>query len=105
MSIPKFAVGEVVIVACSQFPIHDGEHTIRGILEPGSIYFDRLAHRDLRTVPVGATSPFGYIMEAVLDDTDGFEVIYDERALRKKHQPGELSFEELVNEQKQPASV
>ena len=108
-STPKFAIGEVVIVQCVSFPNYNGEHTIKDILQKGDIYFDRLAGKMLRTVPIDGyshrASPFGYIMEAVLNDTDGYEVIYDESVLRKKHQPGELSWEELLNEERNEAAV
>jgi len=108
-STPKFAVGELVIVHCVNFPRHNGEHVVRDILEKGSIYFDRLANKNLRTVPHDGyrfrASPFGYIMEDILPDTDGFEVIYDESCLKKKHQPGELSWEELLNEERNEATV
>jgi len=101
---PKFAIGEVVLVQCVNFTKYNGEHTVREVLQRGSIYFDRLAGKNLRTIPHDGTvhkaSKFGYVMEAILPDTDtdGLEVIYDESCLRKKHQPGELSWEELVNE-------
>jgi hypothetical protein len=108
-STPKFAIGEVVIVQCVSFPKYNGEHTVREILQEGSIYFDRIYNKPLRTVPLDGfrhrASPFGYIMEDILRDTDGYEVIYDESVLRKKHQPGELSWEELLNEERNEAAV
>lgn len=100
---PLFAVGEVVIVSCHNFPHYDGEHTVREVMQRGDVYFDRLANQVFRTMPPPTASLYGYQMDAVLEDDDGFEVIYDQSCLRKKHQPGELSFEELVNEHKEPA--
>jgi hypothetical protein len=104
MSTPKFAVGEQVIVTCPEIPIYNGDHTVREILQPQDTYFDRCAGMRLRTNPPPMPHiKFGYIMEAVLPDDDGFEVIYDESCLRKKHEPGEISFKELMEEHKEPA--
>jgi len=107
MSTPKFAVGEVVIVAGNTRPCEQGEHTVHLILTPGARYFDRITRSMVRTIPLNQHhSGFGYIMEDLLLDHDGHEVIFDQSCLRKKHVPGEDSFNEIMQDlkNKEPTS-
>lgn len=82
---PKFEVGEVVLLQSVMLPECNGEYTV-------------LARECGRyRVPSGELyEGFKYLLDD--DNKDGWV----ERSLRKKHQPGELSFEELMHSLSSP---
>lgn len=73
---PKFAVGEEVLLRSKDFPECNGEYTITE-LKPHSLD--------------------GYIYKLdVHHHVEGKSDYWCESALRKKHQPGEISFDDLM---------
>lgn len=76
---PKFEVGEVVLLRSVSLPQENGEYVVEGVLKRGEI------HGDQRVV----RGEFGYILF-------GNSGLWAEQALRKKHQPGEMSFDSLM---------
>jgi len=101
---PKYSIGELVILQSKQLPDYNGEHVIRAISMKGSEYTCRISGITFEDMYACGVA---YIMEEILpekydgDDPDiqgqVVEVYWDESSLRKKHQPGELSFQELMN--------
>lgn len=86
MSRPLFAVGEIVILQSNSAPELNGEYKIlraigpgEGALIDGSIKKNRSSRA---CYDIGVTGPSGH----------GF---WHESALRKRHQPGEYSFDAL----------
>lgn len=95
MSKPLFAVGEVVILQSKQFPGLNGECTVLAHVKKGDDFFDPVAKRMVRRV----AGP-GYLLDvsgdnAVLSDGSPGARLWAESALRKRHQPGEYSFDGL----------
>lgn len=82
---PKFAVGEVVILQSEQKPEFNGECEVIKVLSYGEVH-------GFQKVNAAA---FGYVL-TVNDE------LWSELALRKKHQPGELSFDKLMSSLSQP---
>lgn len=89
---PKFSVGEIVILNRKKNPDEDGEYEVLGVelfkgttseQKPyeGYIY-------DLGFIPKGNNNPW-----------------FTEPLLRKKHQPGSMDFQQLVNWMKQPQKL
>ena len=94
---PKFQVGEEVILQSKSHPEFNGEYrvvlVVHGVCEVGDPHY-----------PVrykwSSPPPTGY----VLDDPSLFEVdsrhtgsiFWGESALRKKHTPGEMPFDDLM---------
>lgn len=101
---PKFAVGEVVILQSRQLPQFNGEHTVRQVLTCNDIREDRAYYGKF----VRWTSDkVGYILEEIFPlgtTSEGHpcEVTWHECALRKKQQPGEISFDKLMSSLSQP---
>lgn len=82
---PLFAVGEVVILQSVSYSQYNGEHTVEAVIEDGEKY---------RGFACGnGDGERGYDL--------GFTVsgerftIFRESVIRKRHQPGEHSFEDL----------
>lgn len=100
MKQPLFAVGEVVIAVPKAYPEAHGEYPVMEILDPSD---------------AAAEFPTFVISNQIYYRLDGFMVhgdwngdmcnIAGESSLRKKHQPGEQSFSELMSNLKmgQPA--
>lgn len=76
---PKFEVGEVVILQSVGHPERNGEYSVLS-LEQGRF----------RTPTNELYEGFSYMLD------DGGDVGWVETSLRKKHQPGELSFTDLM---------
>lgn len=73
---PKFAVDEVIILQSKDFPDCNGEYMVLDIGDHplhGPIYKLDIDHK-----------------------VDGYNDYWKESALRKKHTPGELGFEDLM---------
>lgn len=80
MSRPLFAVGEVVVLQSKNCPELNGEYEILGVISPGeSALVD-----GVKKVNVNG---YGYDL--------GVYSYCHESALRKRHQPGEYSFDAL----------
>lgn len=76
---PKFSVGEVVILQSRKFPERNGEYEVVKVLPHGADHgFQRVSRGN-----------FGYVLS-------GGRNLWAESALRKKHQPGDMSFTELM---------
>lgn len=95
MSQFKFSVGEVVILQCNDYPHLNGEYTVTHCIRAHEIYHDPEFGQPLRA------EILGYFLDGarlILPDGNGHNAtaLWFERALRKKQQPGELSFRELV---------
>lgn len=107
MSVPKFSVGEVVILQSKSRPELNGEDVVKQLVLPGDKFLCRLSNEKVRYK--GYT--LGYILESTIlegKNTTGefvVEIVWSESALRKKHQPGEMSFNELMNSLKYPVKV
>lgn len=97
-----FHVGEEVILQSVDRPDLNGEYTVRQVLVGRETYICRATGKKVRTYPEG----FYYILEEVIPLThDGFEINWDESALRKKHKPSDDSFEQMMNKLKEKEHV
>lgn len=101
---PLFNVGEVVILASRSSPHLTGEYSVLLVVPEGGEFRCPITQEPAQDAsPAG--SGFGY----VLDDGDltagGICHQWHQSALRKKHQPGEQSFAELMQTLKSPVSV
>lgn len=91
MTTPKYSVGEVVILQSKVHPHLNGEHTVLSVLLP----------EDIARCPVsGLRFENGcgrvvYILDDGHIESDGFCALWGERCLRKRHQPGEYSWQDL----------
>lgn len=97
--LPKFAVGEVVILQSTSSPEYNGEDTVVEIIKPGCITQDRIYGGSVKYT---FTEGFAYKLEMAIitdigDNGRPCEVGWDESALRKKQEPGEISFMQLMN--------
>lgn len=95
MSTFKFSVGEVVILQCRDYPHLNGEYTVSHCIHAHELYYDPVFGQPMRA------EILGYFLDGVdlvLKDGDGNDAtaLWYEGALRKKHLPGELTFEQLV---------
>lgn len=95
---PKFEVGEVVLLRSKSRPHLNGDdYKVHAILAPNQGHISRLVKN---TVIICDGDGWGYILDdssgPVIDDTDGDEMCWSESVLRKKHQPGEMSFDSLM---------
>lgn len=95
MSQFKFSVGEVVILQCLDYPHLNGEYSVTHCIHAHEAYQDPEFGQFLRP------EILGYFLDGarlILQDGDGnaATALWYEWALRKKHQPGELSFKELL---------
>jgi hypothetical protein len=91
MSVPRFSVGEVVVLCSAMWPELNGERTVLFVVPPEGIFRD--------PVDGSLTRNESGVLCYVLDDgqarQDGSCFTWAERALRKRHTPGEYSFEDL----------
>lgn len=88
---PKFEVGEVVILQCKNYPELNGDYIIA----------DRRVGR-FRNILTGLpVERVGYDLGPLLPDIKWFDEIH----LRKKHQPGTLKFDQLMDWMKQPQKL
>lgn len=76
---PKFSVGEVVILQSKQVPQCNGECTVLEVLDPDFW-----------------NESYGYVTTTPVPEKLAGAGAWDESALRKKHQPGGMSFTELM---------
>ena len=105
---PKFEVGEVVLLRSESAPSLNGEYTVVMVIGPSAFFTD----------PYTVASAFANdgddaTSSYILDDPsmrhepnecgDIWSFRWDESALRKKHQPGEMSFRDLMQSLKEPS--
>ena len=95
MSQPKFAAGEIVILQSKDFPHLNGEYAISHVIMPGTEYKDPTFGQLIR-----CEESIGYYLEGdslVRPDNYGnsARALWRETALRKRHTPGEYSFDGL----------
>jgi len=91
---PKFSVGEVVILQSVNLPECNGEYSVTEIWPPDG------ERKNADKVTISTT--YGYSLSC--DEADS-KSAWAESALRKKHQPGEHSFTDLMASLKNPVSV
>lgn len=99
-----FEVGEKVILQSRELPQYNGVHIIRAKVEVGDVYQDRISN----VLWENETGGVGYILEEILlveEKTCPYrdEAFWSESALRKYHEPSDMSFQELMEQLKQPA--
>lgn len=90
----KFSVGEVIILQSPNLSEYNGEYTIHAILPVNEDFKCRLTGRMIYT-----TEGLSYILDeplADLHEIDGSETLWDPSSIRKKQEPGELSYTELM---------
>ena len=90
---PKYSEGESVILQSTSHPEYNGEYVVSKIIADGQVYNCRLSGRGLVSVDLG------YLLDTPLKGKlEDFyaEVKWDESALRKKHEPSQMSFQSLI---------
>lgn len=97
MNKAKFEVGEVVILQSVSHSHYNGEHVVENVVAPGEDFIDRFNGNNVRSTDTG----YGYQLSD-LHSYNGREIVWKEAYLRKKHQPGEMSFTSLMSSLKQP---
>lgn len=91
MTTPKFAAGEVVILQSVSRPELNGERTVLVVAEHGQVYRSPLTGEHIRN----ASGQRAYILDVTVTNANGGPVQWSERAMRKRHQPGEHSWKDL----------
>ena len=97
-----FSVGEKVILQSRELPQYNGVHVVRARVEVGDIYQDRITSVYWKSI----SDSVGYVLEEILpalEDPDVEEAFWAESALRKYHEPYDMSFHEMMEQFKQPA--
>ncbi|MNQ14484.1 hypothetical protein D3C85_274360 [compost metagenome] len=101
MSRPLFEVGEVVLLRSKRMPHMDGEYSVIAILYDDDVYLCHLTGNISHGRTGGSHS---YVLddgEVVFENEKWICCFWTESALRKKHQPGEQSFRDLMQSLKQ----
>lgn len=100
---PKFEVGEVVILQSITHPHYNGEYTVEAVIPTKGTYKCRLTNDKFTHSHKG----YAYLLDSPLKVKAElpFESAVDEPALRKKHQPGEMSFTNLMSQLNQPVTA
>lgn len=95
MKKPLFEIGEEVILQSKTFPEYNAEYVVEEVIEK-----DQPVRCRLTGDRIYSSDGYSYRFSIPLlhkHYTDGTECLMDESALRKKHKPSELSFQELVS--------
>lgn len=105
---PKFAVGEVVLLRSTSRPHLNGEYTISQIRFGGKSCKDKFYPGGIVKVP--NDFGLGYVLEEIAENaftTHGnpCECSWVESALRKKHDPSQYNFYELMDNIKDMATA
>lgn len=89
---PKFAVGEDVILQSVDLPERNGEYSVIEIYMPGHIEIDGFPYRITNVTYRldGADEPNSSALH-------NGPTVWNESALRKKHTPGDMSYQELLS--------
>lgn len=87
MNIPSYGVNEIVILDSKQYPEFNGEYAVIGISRNGELYKGEIveAGKNAWYYDLGFNTP--YYKEFTL---------WNERCLRKKHEPSQMSFQSLI---------
>lgn len=94
---PKFKLGEPVILQSKDYPHYNGEYVIHAIVVGSELYFDRVLGK--LVIDIFPPGEVAYTLcQAFPDPCNPIEIYWDESALRKKQDPSEFSFEELIKE-------
>ena len=101
-----FSVGEKVILQSKELPQYNGVHVVRAKVEVGDVYCDRI----LNQLWENNTGGVGYVLEEILPVVEKKcphreEAFWAESALRKYHEPSDMSFTELLKEIKKPLAL
>jgi len=95
----KFSIGELVILQSKSMPQHNGEYTVENIINEGEQFTCRLTQRTFYNTGKGR----GYILCTPFIEPDrGREIIWAESSLRKRQEPSELSYTELMQTLRSP---
>ena len=90
---PLFSVGEVVILQSVNWPECNGDATV----------MEHVANGDLSAYgKINRSGYYAYRLDVIASNGNPW---WRQSALRKKHQPGEQSFTELMQTLKSPVSV
>jgi hypothetical protein len=98
---PKFSVGEVVILQSETMPECNGEYSVL-IVVTGKMSYECPVTGE---IIISVADGIGYVLDGGHTDDTGTCCQWGEWALRKKHQPGEHSFTDLMASLKNPVSV
>lgn len=92
---PKYSEAESVILKSTSHPEFNGEYTVSKVLQKDEVTVCRIT--GLRHSHTGKLSNYGYLLDCPkLNKTSGVEAIWAESALRKKHEPSQMSFQSLI---------
>ena len=94
MSEPKYSVGEVVILQSTMMPELNGEYEVECCFAKQDWYICALTGDKQRVTGLG------YRLHGLTPDVGGWEALFKETALRKKHQGSDDSFEEMMSKLK-----
>ena len=91
----KYSEGENVILQSTSHPEYNGEYTVSKVLQKGGVTICRIT--GLRHSHTGKFSNYGYLLDSPkLNKSSGVEAVWAETALRKKHEPSQMSFQSLI---------
>lgn len=98
-ALPRFSVGEVVILQSPNRPEFNGEDTVLEVLYSGDASMDRVVGCLLK---YDFASPIAYKLQNSIPQQNDYEGnkcegIWRESSLRKKQEPGEMSFMQLMS--------
>ena len=93
---PKYSVGELVLLQSRQYPEYDGEYCVDKILFKEEINRCRITG-SLHFCSSVENGPLSYILsQSHKCKKTGREIFWAEVALRKKHEPSQMSFQSLI---------
>lgn len=91
----KYSVGESVILKSTSRPECNGEYTVSKVLQKDEVTVCRITGR--WHSHTGKLSNYGYLLDSPkLNNFSGVEAVWAECALRKKHEPSQMSFQSLI---------
>lgn len=95
MKIPLFKVGEEVILVSAMCPQHNGEYTIEDVYEQGCkpIICKVTGLEVFNPIQQGVVA---YSLYPSVVDSEGYEIVWNETAIRKKHKPSGESLQSLI---------
>jgi len=98
---PKFSVGEVVILQSKDHAQINGEYSVLIVVNGKMAYECPITGETI----INACDGIGYVLDIDYKDDDGTCCQWAEAVIRKKHQPGEQSFTDLMASLKNPVSA
>lgn len=103
MTLPLFSVGEIVILKSKTSPQFNGEYEVFDIILRDAFYTDRLNGLKVKATYHQDTNKDipGYRLDVpMLNALTKKEIVWDQSALRKKHQGSGFSFSVLMKSMK-----